>query len=325
VDLEEAIQKSSAAAKIAYAPFPAEYSSYPAQFSFLSAMGFGFDAESKEYRLVFHLVKDNETDRNFIEKLCHQVDVGELPKVKITGEIEPFCLRSRPLERGFSISPLNYGSSGTIGCFVEKRDKSDEFFLLSCTHVLAPSNNPHTQPLIVHPGGSSLAVDQVALLDLATFTPLINTSIGTANNSMDAALAKLICPETIERISSVRATRHYYTEKELSMLVNRRGNTRVFKIGGRTGSTSGYINREKIELPLRYRVGVSSYYKGIFTVDSDRNQPFSLGGDSGSLVYDEDERAIGLVFAGTINPIITHTTYILPIERVLKDLNINLI
>ena len=327
MDLEEAIKKSSAVAKIAYESYPSEYSSSPAQLLFLSAVGFGFDPERKEYRLVFHLAKNNETDEKYIEKLCHQIGVSELPQIKITGKIEPFSLRDRPLEIGFSISPLNCSSSGTIGCFVEKRERTKdcEFFILSCVHVLAPSNNANIQPLIVQPGGSSLEVDQVALLDLETFKPLIETSIHTADESMDAALAKLICPQTIERISTVERTKRYYTEEELSMLVNKRENTKVFKVGGTTGSTEGSINREKIEFPLQYRIGISSYYKGIFTVDSDKDQPFSLAGDSGSLVYDEDERAVGIVFAGTANPSITHTTYILPIERVLEDLRINLI
>lgn len=327
MDLEEAIKKSSAVAKMAYASSIAEYSSYPIQFSFLSAVGFGFDPESKEYQLVFHLVKENEADDKSIDNLCHQMDVKELPKIKITGKIKPFSLRARPLEIGLSISPLNDSIRGTIGCFVEKREKQKdcEFFILSCAHVLAPYNNVDTQPLIVQPGGSSLEGDQVAVLDLATFKPLIETSIDTADKSMDAALAKIICPETIEQIGKIKATKQYYTEAELLMLLSRREKTKVFKVGGITGSTSGYLDREEMGFSLPYRVGVSSYYKGIFTVDSDKNQPFSLGGDSGSLVCDEYERAVGIVFAGTVNPIIEHTTYILPIERVLENLKINII
>jgi hypothetical protein len=330
MDLAEAIKASSEISKRIYSLSPKPYGAgFSSNFLSLLGMGFGFNRKSKNYQLVFHLIAEDKTDIQSIYALNKQMGIQEPPCIRITGQAVPYCLPhnnvyTRPLEMGSCISRLNNYGYGTLGSFVRKKD-SDDLFILSCTHVLSPYDgfDPHTI-VIVQPGMSSLQEHQVALLDTETFRPLVSTTRNNAHESMDASIAKVTCQITLDHINDQITHRGYYQEADLPELFQE---AIVLKTGSTSNKTTGYISGF-VGIDLPYKEGLSCRYEGLITIKSeDESRIFSLPGDSGSLICDEDGRAIGLLIAGssTSFPVNQRVTYALPIERVLNHLNISLL
>lgn len=221
--------------------------------------------------------------------------------------------RNRPLRIGGSVGHLDI-TAGTLGGFVRQRSGNKAEGLLSNNHVLANENNAAKKDPIVQPGpddGGKKAKDTVALLD--KFVRLKKTSA----NLVDAATALLV--DDIEyyyewltgsavRLKGVRKTRLKEDEP-------------VFKIGRTTGLTRGFISAVEIDdLAVDYDMGEIMFDDQIEIVPSG-NKPFSLGGDSGSLIIDEDGRAVALLFCGND----VDATYATALPKVLDALDVDLI
>lgn len=96
--------------------------------------------------------------------------------------------------------------------------------------------------------------------------------------------------------------------------------TTVLKIGRTTGLTRGRISAFEVDdVSVSYDMGVI-VFDGQIEIEALDATPFSLGGDSGSLVVDEDLRALGLLFAGNDVDI----TYANPIGEVFQALGARL-
>ena len=80
--------------------------------------------------------------------------------------------------------------------------------------------------------------------------------------------------------------------------------TQVFKIGARTGATSGTINGIKSDVKMDWDdvLGIDSsseyMFIGEFDEFSQRHALFSLPGDSGSMIFDDTGAWVGLAFGG---------------------------
>lgn len=327
MDLEKAIQKSKEAAQlISHIP-----KSFSTKASSLLGVGIGISpGSSKEYQLVFQL--NSEAERDLVKDFYPELGIQEQPYIEITGKAFSFSFssnanerdinRCRPLQIGAHISPLNNAiADGTIGCFVRKKNDLNALFLLSCGHVLAPQNRDCSSNSIVQPGGSNSLDDIVAVLD---------NSPDNIDDALDAAIAKIVCEQTLTRIRNFHEPVSLlgdYAEKELPPLLKRK----VFKIGSNTGMTSGWITSLNLNRNLWYGDRMMfCRHQNLISIDSeDPNNSndsssanlFSSPGDSGSLVYDEDGYAVGLLIGGTESGL----TYALPIEPILNRLGIELI
>ncbi len=207
--------------------------------------------------------------------------------------------RVRPAPGGVSIGHRRV-TAGTLGCIVQGVDR--EPYILSNNHVLANSNNTLPSEPVYQPGpydgGSSL--DDIS--KVVSWVPLTGNSV----NYIDAALAKP----------------NYQTDVATSILdIGRIRGTigpglemRVRKSGRTTGLTQGVVTI------LRAYVQVNYGNLGSLTFDDQIViQPgnFSSGGDSGSLIVDDENRAVGLLFAGS-----EAFTLANPIQRVFQGLQI---
>jgi hypothetical protein len=76
---------------------------------------------------------------------------------------------------------------------------------------------------------------------------------------------------------------------------------------------------EMDDLEVRFDMGRLAFY-GQIEIEPAERQVFSLGGDSGALVVDDQVRAVGLLFAGNNGD----TSYANPIATVLEALNCRL-
>ncbi len=242
--------------------------------------------------------------------------------------------RHRPAPGGVSIGHRDV-TAGTLGCLVKKDGQT---MILSNNHVLANSNAGVRGDPILQPGpidGGNLERDQLAQLE--EFVPisfmndpsdcgfatgvasLLNAGcklfgsrtryqiirLQQADNLVDAALArpmggKLVAPNILQ-IGT------------MSSLGRGELGTPVKKSGRTTGLTTGRIEQIDVTVNVQYGEGIARFSDQLLA------GPMSQGGDSGSAVLDEDNRLVGLLFAGS-----DRTTLINRIENVFSALNLEL-
>jgi hypothetical protein len=100
----------------------------------------------------------------------------------------------------------------------------------------------------------------------------------------------------------------------------------VKKLGRTTGLTSGKVSAIEVDkVVVDYDLGSLSFDNQI-EIESVGNSAFSAGGDSGSLILDEENFGCALLFAGSERggPNDRGLTYANPIATVLKRLAIEL-
>jgi hypothetical protein len=225
--------------------------------------------------------------RPIVEHISRQT--GFQARHLITGEFQagpPIgALRTqpvRPAPGGVSIGHYAI-TAGTLGCLV--KDSIGNIYILSNNHVLANTNRASIGDRICQPGPDDNGRSCDQLGSLHAFKPLVS-----GVNYIDGALALPLTPY-----------RNYVRPDILSMgYVNGeilpRLEMNVKKSGRTTGLTQGIISILKAYVQVNYG------HFGTFTFDDQiviEPGQFSSGGDSGSLVVDSDNRAVGLLFAGS--------------------------
>jgi hypothetical protein len=243
--------------------------------------------------------------------------------------------RYRPAPGGVSIGHRSI-TAGTLGCLVKK---NGQIVILSNNHVLANSNAAEIGDPILQPGpydGGRFPEDHIA--DLEQFIPINITgvpsecSIATAvanflngiakllgssaqlqaieqqatANLVDAAIARPLNPNDVKdeilQIGAIQGT----AEGELGMAVKKSGRT--------TGYTTGEIQQVDVTANVQYGEGKIAQF-----TDQLMAGPMSQGGDSGSAVLDDNNRLVGLLFAGSDS-----TTIMNRIQNVFSELGVSL-
>jgi len=212
--------------------------------------------------------------------------------------------RVRPLRPGVSIAHSAV-TAGTLGAFVVV---DGAVHALSNYHVLSGTPKAKVGDVVVQPGpadGGRAPRDRVGTL--ARRVDLVPGETA----AVDAAIALLDDPE-------VDAT---YPVGRISTTAVAVGGEIVGKIGRTTAVTQGRVSAIEVDdVVVGYGrlLGELSFDDQI-EVEGLGAEPFSRGGDSGSLVYREDGVAIGLLFAGseTGGDNGAGLTYLNPIDAVL--------
>jgi hypothetical protein len=234
-------------------------------------------------------------------------DVREVGKLRL----ESLTADVRPIVCGYSISGAAKDTTGTLGCLVRKRGNDTEEYILSNSHVLANSGLARRGDAVYQPGLGEKSTDRQKVAQLATWRPFNFGRGYTAQ--VDAAIAgpidrKLFDPAiyAIGRPKGVRAVK--------------RG-MKVQKSGRTTGHTHGVVEDINHVLSMQYpRPPKGTRYGTVGFKNTVACTRFTDGGDSGSLVLDEDGYAIGLHFCGT-----SVTSIFLPISLVLDELGVELV
>lgn len=258
--------------------------------------------------------------------------------VVATGPIRALQTRTdryRPAPGGVSIGHFNI-TAGTLGCLVKK---NGETMILSNNHVLANSNDANLGDAILQPGphdGGRNPEDRIATL--AGFIPinLIETpsdcQIANGVSGLLNGLARLIGSDTSLRAVRVRATENLVDAAiarpvnsadvsdeileigTLNGTANGELGMAIKKSGRTTGLTQGVIEQVDVTVNVQYGAGRIAMF-----TDQLMAGAMSQGGDSGSAVLDDQNRLVGLLFAGSDN-----STIINRIENVFSALDINL-
>jgi hypothetical protein len=256
------------------------------------------------YKLAIRVREKSDLPKQTFEKISkkvkdpdHSIDLREIGKVHLGMSQSEFLdnQRSRPLRPGICVGQSgSKGLTGTLGCFVHKRGDTG-IYILSNSHVLAQPVNTVgaciVQPSIPH--GGILEQDHIA-----NVTDIASPEQGFSQ--IDAAIAKLLHPEalSISEINGLKGTTESYNIREY-----RRGYTgnpeQVLKQGWRTGMTIGRVTAFDLDVPIASNNGGSGYmFTDQIEISSvSASERFADMGDSGSLVFDEEGFAIGLLFA----------------------------
>ena len=215
--------------------------------------------------------------------------LGVEPMVPAGGDIGVQVLRNRirPVEGGYSVGHYKI-TAGTYATAVYDAKAfpgiPQRFYVLSNNHVLANSNNAQIGDPILQPGpydGGTVPADVIARL--SRFVP-INFNPG-ASNYVDAAIAEGNF-DTLDR--------------EIYWIGYARGaaapmlKATVQKTGRTTNWTTGVITAVNATVNVNYGGGKTAKFVRQFLTTN-----MSAGGDSGSLVLDLENRAVGLLFAGS--------------------------
>jgi hypothetical protein len=192
------------------------------------------------------------------------------------------------------------GQSGTIGYFCTRRSKlprRKEIHLLSNSHVFADlrKQGVDDSDLIMQPSpgepGSTRPIGTLVNFSALKFDDI------SAPNHVDAAIARLWGPERHDSlIPLIGAVKGYVEKGDVEI------GEAVRKFGRTTGYTEGRVFSIYLDIWIRYdRTGQSAFFQNQFLIEPALPEfaQFVSKGDSGSLVVDASQHAIGLIFAGT--------------------------
>jgi hypothetical protein len=230
-------------------------------------------------------------------------------------QLPPQCENIRPIVAGISISPLDANFAGTLGCFLLRQNiATQEVFVLSNNHVLAdvgrlPAGTKVCQPGPEVPPFHTDAATAFATLHSAIPIEFPNTSTEPVFNRFDAAIANVTNGDIIQRaqmfgmVQAGQPNPNNLPVYDPSRVVSPEPDMRVMKIGRTTGFTRGLITATNVQgVQVNYGTNqfpVIAVFRGVTTIIGDDNKPFSLPGDSGSVILEEATgHPVGLLFAG---------------------------
>lgn len=192
------------------------------------------------------------------------------------------------------------GQSGTIGYFCTRKSKLTrwkEIHLLSNSHVFADLRKARADDndLIMQPSPGEPASNR-PIGTLVDFYALKFDGDIKEPNHVDAAIAKLwgLHPHK-PVIPLVGAVKGYVEKKDVDVGEAAR------KFGRTTGYTEGRVFSIYLDIWIRYdRTGQSAFFQNQFLIEPTlpKFTKFAAKGDSGALVVDAEQHAIGLIFAG---------------------------
>lgn len=211
---------------------------------------------------------------------------GIMTDVYEAGKIEALAntTKVRPAPGGVSIGVAGTGTVGTLGCLVSKGAGTGlKTYVLSNNHVIALSNTAPIGSLILQQGqGDGGANPGDGIANLSNFIP-VNYSGG--NNTVDCAIAEVINTSLV--------TPSIITIGNITGIAAAVINDFVQKSGRTTGYTTGTITAVNVTSNVNFgSFGTATFIHQIAATK------MSDPGDSGSIVLDNQNRVIGLLFAG---------------------------
>jgi hypothetical protein len=276
-------------------------------------------AGTGEYSIAVRVQSPLLMDGEEIAAIRH-IAKGEVD-VKYIGQIQKrqapwYQQKCSPIRIGCSVAHFKV-TAGSVAAFAQSSAQLP--MLLSNNHVLANENDAAIGDPILQPGpfdGGQNPTDRVGAL--TQFVPLNFTAV----NTVDCAVATLDDGAAFDS-KNLDLLGQFGGVRTLPVNV---GDV-VAKIGRTTGVTHGKITAIELDnVTVGYDNG-NAVFNGQIEIEGTGTLPFSRGGDSGSLVVDQNNLATALLFAGgdTGGSNGMGVTYANPIGAVLQALSITLI
>lgn len=244
-----------------------------------------------------------------MKRARHEVDVDVVGQVDIG---DPVAAVHIPQTLGIGASVSHYlGTAGSLGFFARRlRDGVTGF--VSCNHVIAGQDKGIEGDEILSPGladGGSAPRDVVGYLD-GDYVRLRQPRV-----EADCAFAQLADGITYDprRIGTSEVLRAEVATPQYAMSVG--------KVGRTTGRTVGRVTAFDLDFfDVRYVFGYIPV-SGQIEIESIGDVPFCRPGDSGSLVFTEDLRPLGLVSISSR----VGRAFAAPIDTVLSSLGLEIL
>ena len=258
--------------------------------------------------IIFVIKKQSPSELNatdFIPKTYK----GIITDVIETGELRHSSLTEKilPMQFGYSIGPSSFNGVGSSGCLVT--DRCGNYYILSNNHVLSIFDALPIGTPILYPGvldGGRYPDDLIGIL--CKKIPLLTSSFGEDFiNYVDCALVKIISPSMISKNIALVGPVKGVRDSELNMNVK--------KVGRSTELTTGKIVQLDALLKVTNLQGEDIIYHNQITTTL-----MTDSGDSGSLLLDEDNNAVGLCFGNSDT-----ISMVNPIKSVLTALNVSIL
>ncbi len=232
-----------------------------------------------------------------------------------------FTQRVRPAQSGISIGHVDI-TAGTLGGLVRDRE-TNNVVILSNNHVMANSNDAVPGDTILQPGPADGGVDPDDQIAMLTRFVEIDFAEG-AENRVDGAIAT-----PVNSADVIWNTRDIGPEvpREKRNLGDTDIGDFVHKSGRTTEHTQGFVQAVFATVQVKYDLfKKATFIDQIICSQAPAEEDFSAPGDSGSLVYDSQNRCIGLLFAGSESSDGEPArTIVNPIGAVLRELNVSLL
>ena len=260
------------------------------------------------------------------------ITVVEIPAQSHVAKLEaaPLGESRRPLHIGLSVGHPD-GGSGTLGAFVGNATAD---FILSNNHVFALMGKAKKLEPIFQPGGT----DRWPLTDEDQIATLANFNIisRTKRNTIDSAIARME-PEMAHESNRIPKKLGFPLEGQLIEYGGKvtdlelKAGSELCKIGRTTGFTEGSLSAIALDMVTVKTPLGNVLFDDVIEVNwLAKDRPFTLPGDSGSLVFTKDGRkAIGLHFAGGTKLLAdgreVGVSYACSLAAVLKALKVSLL
>lgn len=250
----------------------------------LAVRCFGGRNQSKIQQAFVEMISKkakNETDIRYSEMPCALPPVPSM----MSGEKLANQGRCRPLKIGWSTAHKDV-TAGTITCFVEKDGKT---MMMSNSHVVANCNSGKKGDAVLQQGpydGGKLPGDKIGTLYDAV-------KLKKNGNKVDAGVVFLDSGVEVD-LSTIDGFGRFggkaNSEVDVGMVIKKFGRT--------TGNTIGKVTAVEVSnLLVNYgEHGVLSWDNQIEVMKEGGS--ILLGGDSGSCLLNEDNEAVGLLYAG---------------------------
>lgn len=260
---------------------------------------------ASQYQLVVILVDNNTEGLPDKITINNEFDVKDSMEVPITYLLNAgIAMPNVALTPGLGIGNYYGNSIGTFGCILIDQDKIQ--YGLTCYHVLEEFHNPiRFNPigildLVSNKNKDKAIIGEIVygkkdhIVDIALFR---FRGITTGSSNMIADNGIVTRPASITK------------EDEIS-------NEMVKKIGYSTQITEGYIANTNVETSIGYTSG-RIILKGLFSITKDRDAPkrISEKGDSGALVINNKNEAIGIIVTSD-----AYFTYAIPMDSILDTI-----
>ena len=264
------------------------------------------------------LPADYVSSNNIIPKhyMGLKTDVIQIGKPRFTSN-DAVPERFRPLKGGCSLGiAVRLGvnelvfARGTLGCIVTKPYKKflKKYFILSNNHVLANLNRLPIGTSIIQPSAENGGTKKDLVAHLSNFIPLHFSYPGIMEmvNFVDCAIAELSNSKLASKLIHDVGKLAGYSKAIL--------NEPVKKVGYVSGLTTGYITSTNATLQVQVDNAVNIFQNQILA------KLRIATGDSGSIVLNDSNKAVGLAFSGTDEGFL----YMNDISLVLKELDVEL-
>lgn len=258
----------------------------------LRSIAVGIARVGAQHQVALRIQRSALLDHPLIERFrktaARELDVRFIGRIEKRETPATLQKRRRPLVIGCSIGHVKV-TAGTLGCFVKRRSDGATL-ILSNNHVLANENRARKGDSVIQPGDFDGGIDPThRVADLDAFVRL---KVAQANR-VDAALAKPLAAISL----STKKLGAFGTLKGLGPDFLDKG-TVVHKVGRTTGETTGQVTAFELDnVVVSYDIGDLRFDDQV-EIEGSGADAFSDGGDSGSLIFDDDRKGVALLFAG---------------------------